>query len=72
MYAKAKNASDEAMQAQEDGKRVANEAKEMLKTLMVCSNIFCWHFATCSIEFFFDKRRCVHFITNLNFYINDS
>jgi len=34
LHAKAKNASEEAIKAQEDGKRVAREAKEMLETLM--------------------------------------
>ena len=35
LYKKAKNASDLANKAEEDGKRVAREAKEMLETLLV-------------------------------------
>ena len=41
LYGKAKNASDEAIKAQEDGKRIAREAQEMLKTLMVCKYNIC-------------------------------
>ena len=40
LYGKAKNASDEAIKAQEDGKRIAREAQEMLKTLMVYKYFF--------------------------------
>ena len=40
LYNVAKNASDEAKKAQEDGLKVAKDAKEMLELLLVCKYYF--------------------------------